>query len=239
MLNTTIVLAFVLGSIAVTAASAQTNPPAPDKGAMDRALQQADGPKRRILEAAKLKAGTRAPAPPAAVAAAAPPAAAAASAAAPRARAEAAPPSSPIVVVGTLQAGVEPVVLPPSGSVPTVATVAPAEAMASPATMVAMPPPAATPAALSPAAAPALPPPRLLSKVDPEWPARLFRRGNARSEVVVQLVINTDGSVREVELKSATSPELGPPVIEAVRQWQYEAQAVPRPHQVRLVISPS
>lgn len=216
---------------AVAAATAQSTAPAPDRAGMERALQQADGPKRRILEAARLKAGLPAPAPAPTVAAVGAPASAAApapvAAATPRVEA----PDTEIVVVVTMGGAIEPVALPASASVRGVAGVAPPGAVsATPPALIDLPP--ALPSVAD------LPPPRLLAMTEPDLPPRLFRRGSTRAEVVVDLVIDTDGSVKSAVVRQSANADLEDAVLEAVRQWRYDPQPVARPHLLRLVVSP-
>lgn len=222
-------------AFAAVAALAQTSAPPSDRAAMERALQQADGPKRRILEAARLKAGTPPPTPaptpaptPVAAAPALPNPAPA------RAEAPVAPPSqapeSEIVVVITMPSGIEPVAVPAPARVGSVAAVAPLEA-APPRPRLLDLPPAPPPAA-------ALPAPRLLSMAEPELPARVFRRAGGRVELLVDVVIDTDGSVKSAAVRTSSHADADEPVLDAVRLWRYEPQPAVRPHQVRLVVSP-
>lgn len=212
-------------AVAAVGAAAQGAAPAPERAAMERALQQADGPKRRILEAARLKAGTPASAP---VAAVPPPAPATPP---PPPRAEAAPvpaPDTEIVVVITMPPGIEPVVVPAPARVNSVAAVAPPETEPPPPRLLDLPPPPAAP----------LPPPRLLATAEPDLPARMFRRAGGRVEALVDIVIDTDGSVKRAAVVSSNHAEADDAVLEAVRRWRYEPQAAARPHQVRLLVSP-
>jgi TonB family protein len=235
----------VMGSLAAVGASAQTAAPPSEKAAMERALQQADGPKRRILEAARLKAGA-APTP------APVPAPQAVAGVRPRVEATERPtersadkpvekaPENDIITVVTLPGAIEPVAIPRSGGVGSVATVAPLEATPRPATMIDLPPAAPpVPAAATPPPAEGLPAPRLVTMVEPELPARLFRRGSTRTEIVVDLVINVDGSIKSAAVRSSNNADVESAVLEAVLRWRYEPQAVTRPHLVRLVVSPS
>lgn len=215
--------------VAAIGAAAQGAAPAPDRAAMERALQQADGPKRRILEAARLKAG--APAPVAAAAAPAPAPAPAVAPAPPRAEAAAAAvpaPDTEIVVVITMPPGIEPVVVPAPARVGSVAAVAPLEAEPPPPRLLDLPPAPAAP----------LPPPRLLSTAEPDLPARMFRRAGGRVEALVDIVIDADGSVKSASVVSSNHADADEAVLEAVRRWRYEPQAAARPHQVRLLVSP-
>lgn len=236
-----VLLAVLTGCVACGPAAAQATAgqAAADRAAMERALQQADGPRRRILEAARLKgeAPPPAPAPAAGTRPAAPPAAAqttaqTASAAAPggtptRARADADPESS----TATLVPGIAPLVM-SAGPVGSVATVAPVETIAAP---------TAVPAPLGeapPRVMDEVPPPKLLQMVEPDLPSRLFRRSERRVEIVVDLVINRDGSVRSAAVRGDLGSDVADAVSDAMRRWRYEPQPGARLHIVRLVASP-
>ncbi len=193
---------------------------------MERAQREADGPKRRILEAAaRAKVGSAAGLP-AALPVSLP-------SAVPRGRAE-----QPGQAGQTTEA--EPAVASlPNAAAPLLLAADLAAAMPAPLTVPSVEP--ATAMLAVPPAAPraVLPPLRLLSKVEPDLPARLFRRGGLRTELVLDLTVNTDGSVSNVVLRESPSADIGPPVLDAVRQWRYEAQPLARPHVVRLVVLPS
>jgi len=202
-------------------AQAQTAPADQDKAAMERAQREAEGPRRRILEAARLKTVARAP-----------------EAAQPALAAPASPPS-PRAAPRSDEAEGSMAVLSPAGpplslqsaamALPGIGAVAPVALMASAPSMINVPDPTLQSRLL---------PPRLLSRVDPELPAYLLRRGAQRTELVVELVVNTDGSVRDVSVRKSPGAALEEPVIDAVRQWRFEPQPVARPHVVRLVVSP-
>lgn len=209
-------LAAAVGAWVVTAAPAQTAAPAADKAAMDRALQQADGPRRRILEAARLQDAKPGP----------PPVPAAAATAA-RAREASA---TELVILGTLQPAVEAVKVPAAQAVEPVPTMAPVK-------MLPLPTLATLPQAEPDVDPETLAPPRLVTRVDPELPPRLFRRVGQRPEVVVDLTVNVDGSVSRATVRSASTNDASGPVLDAVRQWRYEPQPYPRQHTVRLVLS--
>src|SRR4029079_17657754 len=81
--------------------------------------------------------------------------------------------------------------------------------------------------------------PQLLSKVDPELPHRLGRRGGDAFEVVVDLTISADGSVADAAVRSLRDSDVAQAVVDAVRRWRYDAQPAARPHVVKLVITPS
>lgn len=231
-----VLLMVLTGCVAWGPAAAQTPAPsAADRAAMERALQQADGPRRRILEAARLKAETPPPAP----APARPPAptstttanaapAAAAAASAPAARREGAEPDT----TARLVPGFAPLAMPAS-TVDSVATIAPVETVATPRAVLA--PLADAP----PRVMDELPPPKLLQMVEPDLPARLFRRTERRVEIVVDLVINRDGSVRSAVVRGDLGPDVDSSVADAMRRWRYDPQPGARLHVVRLVASPS
>ena len=91
---------------------------------------------------------------------------------------------------------------------------------------------------LPPAPPAPLAPPRLVSMAEPEVPARLFRRGGGRVELLVDVLIDTDGSVKSAVVITSSNADADEPVLDAVRRWRYEPQPAARPHQVRLVVSP-
>lgn len=197
----------------VAVAQAQTTPaPKVDKEAQERAEKQADGPRRRILEAAKMKPAV---VPVVAAVQAAPPAT---------------PAPAPEPVLHTLGKGAAPLEAMSTSTVGTVAAVAPVELQPVATALIALPP--AAPAVV-------LQPLRLLSKVEPDLPSRLLRRGAPHTEVLLDLTVNTDGSVSNINVRSSTNAEIQDAVVDAVRQWRYEAQPMARPHSVRLVVTPS
>lgn len=224
---------------------------------MDRAQREADGPKRRILEAAKLRTVIRVVDPPVAPAAAAAlPAAPAArvarpapanEAAAVRPLASAAPAARPVPAPAPeaaprVSSDEGPVATPPAQAEPAPVATAPAPAPA-PSAPAPEPQPAALPIAQPPvavaAAAPAvLAPLKLLRTVEPDVPARLLRRTNTRLQAVVSFTVSADGTVRDVLVRSSTNAELDAPVMDAVRQWRYEPTPVAREQTVELVIRP-
>jgi TonB family protein len=209
-----ILAAAVLGAFWVAGVPAQNATLAPDQSVMDRIQREADGPRRRILEAATRSktavrpADTSAPGP-AAVRLAAPSAV-----------------GAPDVGIGTLPPAAEPLAVAETTIATVPAVVAPETAPEAVA-MVDLGAPAAATAA-----------PRLLSKVDPQFPPSPSGRGMPRTEVLVELVVNRDGSVSDAAMRSASSAELESVVLKAVRQWRYEAQPEPRSHLVRLVVTP-
>lgn len=234
----------IAGGVAYGPAVAQTSAPAApatpsaaDRAAMERALQQADGPRRRILEAARLKAEqTPAPAP-APVAATGRPAVAAspapATVAAVRPSDVATPAPNAAAATATLGPTVAPLALPETARVDSVAKVAPVEAVIAP---------RVDTAALGeapPRVMDDLQPPKLLKMVEPELPARLFRRTERRVELVVDLVINRDGSVRSAAVRGDPGTDVESAVVDAMRRWRYDPQPGARMHVVRLVASPS
>lgn len=193
---------------------------------MERAQREADGPRRRILEAAKVK-GTVKAAEPNNAAPAAPvsaPLPAATVAAKPVVKEEPVPER----VLVTQPAAMEPVAMPASGvsSVPTMSQVKLAPASVS---LVPLPSPPVV-----------LEPPQLLSKVEPDLPTRLLRRiGTRRIELLVDMTIQPDGSVTAVAVREPVDDDLAAPVRDAVSQWRYEPQPVVRSHTVRLVFGQS
>jgi len=196
---------------------------------MERAQREADGPRRRILEAARLKAAVRAPD--------APPAAAPVPVAPPAVAQRAAPRSDNAEsegVVAVLSPAAPPLQVQSAAfAMSGITTVAPVALSAPAPSMINVP------GGLTAAQLANLPPPRLLSRVDPELPPYLLRRGARRTELVVELMINTDGSVRDAAVRDSPGSAVEEPVLEAVRQWRFDPQPTARPHQVRLVLAPT
>ena len=220
--------AVLLGSL--MAAGAQSSPTPAEKSAMERAQREADGPRRRILEAAKVKGIVKSEPPgstPVVNAATVAPAgdAAASAAASPVAGKDDTPRRE--LVIATLPAADGP--LPStSAAVEPLPTVAPLTLPAATVALIAMPPKIIT-----------LTPPRLLSRVDPELPSRFLRRRNRRTEVMVDMTIAPDGSVHDVTVRNAIDDELATVVRDAVSQWRYNPQPVSRPHTVQLILGDS
>jgi TonB family protein len=194
----------------------------PDKATMERAQREADGPRRRILEAAKLKTVVRGDTPAPANAPAAP-AATVSSTTAP------APAAESQRALPVLLPSVAPVAL------PTAQEVALAPAVVVPVQLT----PVATAALAALPTSQSLLPPKLVTKVEPELPQRLIRRLTRRVELRVDLGIDPEGRVREVQVAQGGNEELEQAVREAMLQWRYEPQGVARRHRVELVIEPS
>ena len=55
----------------------------------------------------------------------------------------------------------------------------------------------------------------------PQYPAQLKRDG-VSGMVVVNVVIDADGSVEEVEVRKSTNSEFDAPAVEAVKQWRFK-----------------
>jgi TonB family protein len=213
-----------LGVLWAAEAQAQTAPAAQEKTAMERAQREADGPRRRILEAARLRSLSRA----SEVSAQAVPTAMSLTAQRTFSRGEDAEPEG---ATSVLPPGAPPVQLQTASfAMSGITRVAPVALAASTPSMISVP----TAAQFA-----NLPPPRLLSKVDPDLPSDQFRRGARRTELVVDMVVNADGSVSNVALPESPGHALEGPVVAAVRQWRFEPQPAARLHTVRLVISPS
>jgi len=61
--------------------------------------------------------------------------------------------------------------------------------------------------------------PRLISSVNPEFPAALRKRGGS---IVLLLFVNEQGRVSRVSVEKATDPALEAPATEAARRWVFE-----------------
>lgn len=211
---------------------------------MERAQRQAEGPRKRILEAAArarqaepvvIRAASRGARPP--------------------------PAAEPVRGDG-VRATVSPNTAesPPESAapattdatlLPTLPVVEPAPVTAIPTAAVpitggepapALPSVAAAPVSAAPApvlATTALAPPRLLQSVPPELPLRqLGRRAQLAHEVSVALTVLPDGRVGRIDLRRVSAPEIAESVIDALRQWRYEPGAAAREIEFLLVIKP-
>lgn len=87
-----------------------------------------------------------------------------------------------------------------------------------------------------PPAVPAPAPLRLLEVVEPVTPRALAGqlRGELRAQVA--FTVTPDGSVREPRVESISHPLMTAAVLQAVRQWRYQAIPEPRAHEVELVL---
>ena len=105
-----------------------------------------------------------------------------------------------------------------------------------------IPPPVAPRTAATPTAK--LLPPKLLTMVEPEIPARLMINLQQTVEVQVDLTLRADGTVAQVVFAPGVSRALQRSLQAAVEQWRYEplsaaaTDAAPRLHRVQLVINP-
>jgi len=75
--------------------------------------------------------------------------------------------------------------------------------------------------------------------VEPEFTGAVIRRLRTDVEVLVDLVVQPDGSVSDVTVRNAPFKAIEEPVIQAVKQWRYEPIGEARPHVVQLVLQPN
>ncbi len=87
-----------------------------------------------------------------------------------------------------------------------------------------------------PNAEPPSEPPKLLELVEPVTPRALL--GQLRGEVraLVAFTVAPDGTVREPRVQSISHPLMASAVLQAVRQWRYQAIPEPRAHEVEIVL---
>jgi TonB family protein len=64
--------------------------------------------------------------------------------------------------------------------------------------------------------------PRKLVDVKPEYPENL-KTAQVGGVVVMEAVIGTDGTIKDVQVTSSPDPDLGNAAVEAVRQWQFSS----------------
>jgi hypothetical protein len=180
-----------------------------EAAAMERARRLAANPMRVILEASRVRrrADGEAP-PPAPVAGVAPVAAVAAAATATVAPTEVIPRAAPAPApreAATPEPAIMSSDLAQARSAPTSAPALTLE-------------PVARPVA---ALAPELARPTLITRVDPDPPARLLTDLSANTVITADLTIKPDGSVSQVVLVTPNTRSLGRYVITALQQWRF------------------
>ena len=82
-------------------------------------------------------------------------------------------------------------------------------------------------------------PPKLLSKVEPQYTLE-GRQANAQGNVILQIVVQADGSVGEVTVVRGLGYGLDENAIEAVRKWTFEppiANGAPVPFRVTVAVT--
>jgi TonB family protein len=77
--------------------------------------------------------------------------------------------------------------------------------------------------------------PKLVTRVEPRYPEAL-RRDKKSGMVVIQAIVNADGSVGPATVVRHSDPEFDDSALEAVRQWRYEP-AVLREKPVRVYLT--
>ncbi len=83
----------------------------------------------------------------------------------------------------------------------------------------------------------AVKPPRLLRRIDPNYPEKL-RADKKGGLVILQAVINEQGAVTQPAIVRHSDPEFESAALEAVRQWRYEpATLAGKPVRVYLTIT--
>ena len=216
---------------------------AQDDDGATRVQRAADNPLRLIIEAGKLKPRTKGDDADAATR----PTVEAKAAATPRPA-----PARPAPQVGTLPDVLVPDVAPVDAATPApVAAIAFVPPPYNPDDYFGVAPPvkdaAAAPARAAPVARPAsaasapavtqAPPraPQIVGYVAPVLPDRVRRRLQGDGEVVLDFVVNPDGSVSNVAIRSATDKALESAALDAVRQWRYEPIATAQAHGAQLV----
>jgi TonB family protein len=99
-------------------------------------------------------------------------------------------------------------------------------------------PPAAPPVATAEPAREVVPDPNaleLLEGDEPEFPDDLKRRMSVDGEVVLDFMVQTDGTVSNVTVRTSNEPVLAPIAFDAVSRWRFKPVESPRPHSVQLV----
>jgi hypothetical protein len=80
--------------------------------------------------------------------------------------------------------------------------------------------------------------PTLVSRVDPELPARLMNDLDPNTVVTADLVIRPDGSVSQVTIVSENARAIGRFVVAALMQWRFAPLPTERPWRVELLFRP-
>ena len=230
---------------AATSAAAASAASAPEAKLSERVLREASNPMRIILDAGKVikrRPGDGATT----VRASTTPAAASAATPKPAAAAALSPPNLPTTVLRAAQdanaslqstasnavaaaplaslAVREPLALPTGDA--TALTAATAALTPAPTTAAAQPTAAAPPSPL-----------KLITMVSPDIPERVAHRVGALTEVMVQLTIQRDGTVRDISVVQPGQKAVEPYIIEALGQWRYAPISEPRTQRVQLVFN--
>lgn len=69
-------------------------------------------------------------------------------------------------------------------------------------------------------AAPAVSPPVAIRRIAPQHPAALRDQDG---DATIECLVSETGEIRDVQVKSASSPEFGEAAAEALKQWQFKA----------------
>lgn len=215
---------------------------APEAKMSERVLREASNPMRIILDAGKVikrrpgEGGT-------ALRAGATPATVSVATAKPVAAAALAPPDLPTTVLRAAQAATvfsQSTASSAAAAAPPV-SLAPRETLSAPTGENAAPTAALSAAATAAVAEPtaAIPPSplKLINMVSPDIPERVLRRVGTLTEVLVQLTILRDGTVRDISVVQPGQKAVEPYIIEALGQWRYAPISEPRTQRVQLVFN--
>jgi hypothetical protein len=190
-----------------------------EAAAMERARRLAANPMRVILEASRVRRRANGEPLPAAAPAAGVVPVAAAAAAAPLARPEVTPRAMPATQPREVATPGPAIIAAPdlaqTRSAPTSEPAFDPESVAQPLTL-------AVPAQ-APLTAPTPEParPTLITRVDPDPPARLLTEFGASTVITADLTIKPDGSVSQVVIVTPNMRSLGRYVVTALRQWRF------------------
>ncbi|ARN19596.1 energy transducer TonB [Piscinibacter gummiphilus] len=209
----------------VLTAQAQGTTPTPS-AVSPQAIREADNPLRLIIEAGKLKRRAKADEP----AAAEPENRPTRAAPAPR-QAAPKPAQMPAKALPSASEGVvaaESLRAPPPEAIASAPSMAKAASGAESARLperASVEAPGATPV-----------PSRLVQVVEPEIPLAVLRRMTRDIEVVVDFIVNVDGSVSDVTVRSSPIKAVEPAVVQAVAQWRYAPVSEARAQSAQLVL---
>lgn len=150
------------------------------------------------------------------------------------------PPPAPLAVKPVVPKAVA-LTTPPEIQKPEAAVPPPAEIPA--------PLPVVVPAPIAPVQAPVLAPPppveeeeevplKALAQEQPVIPRNVLASLNSPGKVMVQFMVETNGSVSNVQVLSSSRTQLNRPTIAAVTNWRFEPVKAPRVAQIEFAFSP-
>ncbi|HZC24219.1 MAG TPA: energy transducer TonB [Candidatus Binatia bacterium] len=79
-------------------------------------------------------------------------------------------------------------------------------------------------------------PPRVISRPQPNYPQQA-RKGQVAGQIVIWMVVGSDGQTRQIQVHDGISPELDQAAVEAAEKWRFEpATKEGKPVSVRIAV---